>query len=363
MAPAELFSPDYATARARFREAAVRLGWAARAYPIGPAGPHGEKLTVDVAVSPAAGAGKVLVLSGGLHGVEGFFGSAVQLAVLGQGRDPLPLPRDVRAVLLHGLNPFGFAWSRRADEQNIDPNRNFLPDGEPYRGSPPGYARLNGLLNPRRPPARWDLFYPLAALAVACFGLPALKQAVATGQYEFPRGLFFGGRAASRTKAILQEHLGEWLGDGSAVIHLDFHTGLGPWGTYKLLVDYPLSPAQRRRLDRWFGPEAIEESDVRGVAYPARGALGPWCVARNPGRDYLCLCAEFGTYGPLRVLAGLRAENQAHHWGRPGDHGTDRAKRRLRELFCPASASWRTRVLDASLDLVRRALAGLAEET
>ena len=38
-------------------------------------------------------------------------------------------------------------------------------------------------------------------------------------------------------------------------------------------------------------------------------------MARGLAPDYLFAYAEFGTNGPLQMLAGLRAENQAHHWG------------------------------------------------
>src|SRR5580765_4989856 len=76
------FSVDYATARHRFREAATRLGCETHAYPIGGHGPHGEDLTIDVAITPGSRPDRALVISSGIHGVEGFFGSAVQLAAL-----------------------------------------------------------------------------------------------------------------------------------------------------------------------------------------------------------------------------------------------------------------------------------------
>ena len=72
-------------------------------------GPDGADLTIDVATSPGP-ANRVVVISSGIHGVEGFFGSAVQLALL--ERRPAP---GVRWVLIHALNPYGFAWSRRFD--------------------------------------------------------------------------------------------------------------------------------------------------------------------------------------------------------------------------------------------------------
>lgn len=43
------FSPDYSTARSRFRQAAFRLGWAMVNHSIGQTGPNGEDLTIDIA--------------------------------------------------------------------------------------------------------------------------------------------------------------------------------------------------------------------------------------------------------------------------------------------------------------------------
>jgi hypothetical protein len=301
---------------------------------------------------------RVLVVSSGVHGVEGFFGSAVQVALLEQWAcQSGPLPK---CVFLHALNPFGFAWLRRCDENNVDPNRNFLLPGERYEGSPPGYASLDTLLNPRRPPSRWEPF-PLKALwAVARYGMPALRQTVVAGQYDFEKGLFFGGKGPSWTHCLLEENLGRWLQGAQQVVHLDFHTGLGRWGTGKLLLDYPLNDLQRTQLTDWFGAGSLETCDSSSIAYEARGGLGRWCVSRKLAPEYLFVCAEFGTYAPLQVLAGLRAENQAHHWGEPEAASTARVKQRLKELFYPSAATWRRQVLTQSVDLVDRAVHGLS---
>lgn len=362
MSKSEAFSPDYATARHRFRQAASRLGWQLEAHSIGVTGPSGEELTLDVACSPSndpnSDRGSVLVVSSGVHGVEGFFGSAVQIALLKQWASQSAPP--LKCVFLHGLNPFGFAWLRRFDENNVDPNRNFLLDGDRYEGSPAGYASLDALLNPKRPPLRWEPFTLQALWAISRQGMPTLRQAVAGGQYEFPRGLFFGGAGPSRTHQLLAENLDRWLQASRNVVHLDFHTGLGPKGSCKLLIDYPLSERQRTRLAEWFGNGSFEASDSSGIAYETRGGFGRWCVSRNLAPDYLYACAEFGTYGPIQVVAGLRAENQAHHWGTPSAASTVRAKHRLKELFCPSAEAWRSQVLDQSFDLVDRAVQGLA---
>lgn len=344
------YSTDYFTARRRFREAAARRGWSLEAWPIEATGPKGEPLTIDVALSPDPGTGRTVVVSSGLHGVEGFFGSAIQLSWL-ERESKYPC----RYVFLHALNPFGFAWVRRYDEGNVDPNRNFLLPGERYEGSPPGYAELDHLLNTPVPPRRWDPFVLRAAWNVFRVGLPAMKRIIMTGQYDYPRGVFFGGSGPSRSNAILCDHFDRWLSGAREVIHLDFHCGLGPWATYKLLVDYALTGGQRQKLAERFGPESIEECHEDGTAYVAHGDFGRWCMHQNVKRDYLFACAEFGTYGPITMLAGIRAENQAHQWGRADDPATHRAKRRLKQLFCPVEASWRTTVVSEGLHLIDRA--------
>ena len=353
------FSPDYASARQRFRDGVGRLGWALESYPLGGHSPDGEPLTVDVAVSSTGNLERTLVLSSGLHGVEGFFGSAVQLAALERwAMHGLP---ETKCVLLHGLNPYGFAHLRRFNEQNVDPNRNFLLTDESYVGAPTGYAELDSFLNPRRPPSRWEPVTLKALWLIARHGLPSLRQAIAAGQYDYSQGLFFGGTEPIPLVGLLADQLPRWLTGSQQVVHLDFHTGLGRWATCKLLLDYAPTDLQLQQLSTWFGPESFEANTSSSIAYDARGGFGRWCLAQEIAPQYLFACAEFGTYGPVPVLAGLRAENQAHHWGDAKSPVTQWTKRRLKELFCPASAKWRSQVVDHGMTLIKQAVTGMRE--
>ena len=355
-----LYSSDYFTARRRFRDAASQLGWALEEYPIDAVGPGGETLTIDAAHSDGGDPSRVLVLSSGVHGVEGFFGSAVQLGLL--ERWAIAGGPEVKCLLLHGLNPYGFAWLRRFDENNVDPNRNFLLPGQSYEGSPPRYQQLDGFMNPQRAPSRWDPFALKALLEIARHGKPALRETIAAGQYDFPQGLFFGGAGPSQMNKILIDNFPRWLNGSSHVVHLDFHTGLGAFGTCKLLLDYPLNQRQRTHLTDWFGADSFEEHDAGGVAYETRGGFGRWAVSQNFVPDCLYACAEYGTYRPARVLAGLRAENQAHHWSAATIDTNHWTKRRLLELFYPASNRWRTNVLEHGIQLVEQAFEGLSSD-
>ena len=316
---------------------------------------------MDVAISPSAPHGdRAVVVSSGLHGVEGPFGSAVQLAWLERLRDGLALPAGVRCVLVHALNPYGYAWSRRCDSQNVDLNRAFRWQGMPEPEDDGLYAQIEGLLNPQRPPSAWSGFGARLRWAAARMGTSALRRAVASGQRTFPRGLFYAGHEVTTLQRLLDEHLRSWVGGAQTVVHLDLHTGLGRSGDHALIVDYPLDEAARTAMASLVAPSRIKESLRDRSSYAATGSLGQWCVAQGIAPAYLFAFAEFGTYGPVTVLSALRAENQAHHWGQPADPATTRAKARLLECFFPADASWRTRAVSDGVALIERVCRRLA---
>jgi hypothetical protein len=355
----ELFSNDYVRARARFREAAARAGLALLAYPIGKLGPFGEELTIDVALAGPARATQALVVSSGTHGVEGYFGSAVQLALLGQRELCTALAQRVTLVLIHAINPYGFAYKRRVNEDNVDQNRNFVLEGRPFAGAPEAYRGLDALLNPESAPSLFDPFLLRAGAAVARSGFLPLKNAIAQGQYEFARGLFFGGQAASATQRILNDHMRQWLGRPERVLHLDLHTGLGKWGSYALCADLPADSARVARLKREFGAGAVQGFDTEGVLYEIKGGMGRWLEQCIEDAQYDCLLAEFGTCSSLRVLSAMRYENRIHHFGADRPRLVEKGRAALLEAFCPRSPAWRRLVVERALGVVRQAQAAL----
>ena len=308
--PQDCFSDSYRQARDRFCTVAESLDAELHRYPIA----ADPELTIDVAVLPAeeAGAGKLIVISSGVHGVEGPFGSAVQLAWLEQVRSAAR-PSGVGFVLIHAVNPFGFAHHRRWNEDNVDLNRNFFDDATEYRGAPRGYVDLHALLNPPSPPSRWEPFRLKAIWHILRLGLPAIKEAVATGQYEYPQGIFFGGRGPSASANLLREHFTSWVGDATEILHLDFHTGLGRFAEYRLLLESDRYSERTAWFKTAFGQHAVEPMTSGGTAYQARGTLGGWATRQMADRDYHFATVEFGTYGTIRILAALRAENRAFH--------------------------------------------------
>ena len=265
----QYFSPDCTTARTRFREVATAAGGGLHALSLDAKGPKDEELTIDIAWFGSEKPKRVFVHSSGLHGVEAFAGSAIQLQWLERGI-PAP-PEDGAIVIVHVLNPYGMAWLRRFNENNVDLNRNFLAPHEKFAGAPDGYQKLDGFLNPATPPSR-DLFYLRGAGLLARYGMAALRQAIAGGQYVNPKGLFFGGARLEQGPAKLQEYVADHLAAVERIVAIDVHTGLGRFGDDALLVDTaPEKAAVNQTMLSVFG-KRVQLLDAGGIAYEARGA-------------------------------------------------------------------------------------------
>jgi hypothetical protein len=354
---ADDFSKTYAEARARFNDAAIAIDASLTSYPVDT--DCGENLAIDVATLGEGGAPTVVV-SSGVHGVEGFMGSAVQLALLERLRQRNQEP-DMRYVLIHGVNPFGFSSLRRFNEENVDLNRNFLAAESEYRGAPEGYADQNGFLNPESPPSRFEPFKLKALWNIWRNGLQKLKQSVAGGQYDFPRGLFFGGRGPCKSTQIVFDNCDSWIGTSQRVVHIDFHSGLGAFGTYRLLLNLSSDSPDYCWYASAFGSECIEALTTQNdaTAYRASGLFDEWMQNHFKSRDYRVACAEFGTFGVVRVLGAIRAENRAHHYGSEESAGYKSSKRELLECFCPQDASWREKVVNSGLKIIEQSAEAL----
>ena len=348
------FSADYQIARERFRTAAERGGARLVALELDATGPEGEDLTIDIAWFGAEQPHHVLLHSSGIHGVEAFAGSAIQLQWIEEGISP---PANTAIVMVHVLNPYGMAWLRRYNESNVDLNRNFLPPNVPYRGGPKGFEQFDSFLNPSTPPS-WDLYYLRAGWLILRHGMSTLKQSIAGGQYENPNGLFFGGRTLEQGPRKLQQFVTARLADIERLVIVDVHTGLGPFAVDTLLVHSAdeRSPVYET-MQETFGDRVAPLDPDRSVAYKISGAYDTMYPRVLPKADVYFVCQEFGTYNVVEVLRALRAENRWHHHGDASlDHP---AKLELKEAFSPNDEVWRTEVLIRGAAVIEQGL-GLA---
>ncbi len=341
MAPLAL-TRTYADARADFLDRSGTDGVVLSAFEHPQTGPDGSALACDVAWVGPSDATSVVVVVSGTHGVEGFAGSTLQRSWL-RDLDPAR-PDDVAVCLVHALNPHGFAWVRRVNEDNVDLNRNFVDFASPPTNA--GYDRIADLLVP----PTWDestqgqTSSAMVAMAGEV-GFETFQQWVSGGQYRHPDGLFYGGTEAVWSNRTLRAVVDRFLVGRDRVAVIDLHTGLGPWGVGELISsDGPDDAAYRRAVD-WFGDDVTSLTAGDSVSAELSGEWLPAVAAQlaetQPTETQVTAVAlEFGTVDTLTVLQALRADAWLHAHGDPQGPEAAPIKAAVRAAFADDDPEW-----------------------
>ena len=359
---AACFAPDYTTARTRFGATCARHGVTARAYGNPHTGPAGEALATDAAWFGPPDAGRVLVLVSGTHGVEGFCGAAAQVDwLLSDG--PGALPDGAAVLLVHSINPYGFAWLRRVTEEGVDLNRNWVDFGEPLPANPDYDDLADAIVPGALAGPVFDAAEARLAAWRAEHGEPAFQVALNAGQFTRPSGLFYGGTEPSWARRTLEQIIADnRLAQRDLVAVIDFHTGLGPYGTGEPICGHrPGTPGQAMTR-AWYGDSLTEPFLGTSSSVPIVG-LSQYGWLRALGDRAVFIALEFGTYAPDTTIQALRADHWLHtysdaQWSAPE---TQRIKEQLRRTYYPAKADWHELVIFRSRQVIRQALAGLVQ--
>jgi len=355
---AESFSATYAEARAKFREAAEAAGGALERFENPNRGPDGGDLSTDVAWFGPGSAEKVLVMISGTHGAEGFCGSGAQVDWLRRG-ERAALPAGTAALLVHAINPFGFAWLRRVTEENVDLNRNWIDFSAPAPENP-GYDEL---ADAAVPPA-WTTESQIASSRILrafsdAHGAMALQQALSGGQYNHPTGVFYGGAGPSWARRTQEAIYGAYLGQAGRIAILDYHTGLGPWGYAEPIMSDPAGSPGFRRGAAWFGCNVTTPFDGSSTSAVTAGdnlAAAPGLLAHA---EVTGLALEYGVQSLAETFLALRADAWLHAHGDPRSPEGQAIKAQIRAAFYGDADDWKGMVAGQSLTACRQAVKGL----
>ncbi len=353
------FAPDYRAARAGFLAAASDAGARVETFENPAPGPDGAPVFTDVARLGDDGASRVLLLNSATHGVEGFCGSGILNGWLRSGAWR-GLPRGVRAVLIHAINPHGFAWVRRVTEDNVDLNRNFGAHGGSYPKNPE-YDGLHALVAPRK----WDE----KSRARTARGLEtyaskhgdfALQAAITRGQHDHADGLFYGGRAPTWSNRTFREILERHAKGAARVAFLDLHTGLGTYGASELIAGATPGTPNGDRLIAWFAEGVARSASGKSSSAPVTGVIGGAVRQALSGAEITSVTVEFGTYPVRQVLDALLADNWLHLHGDPDSELGRAIKADTRKRLYPDEDDWKELVWVRARQILRRAAHGLA---
>ena len=358
----DYFPFDYADGRTKFRTAAAKAGAELHIYDAGSTAPDGTPVTTDVALLGEPDAPHVFLCNSATHGVEGFCGSGIFTGALDSG-ETANLPSIVRLVFIHALNCHGFAWLRRVTEENVDLNRNFVDHANSYPKNAE-YTKLHPVILPDN----WDektvatSKQKLEAYA-SKKSLYKLQSVLTGGQYDHPDGIFYGGRKPTRAHERFLEIVESHVAGAKHVLFLDWHTGLGPYGTGELLGMTRPGSAHGDRVSKWFGHGLETPSEGQATSAPLTGTIGSGLRRRFADTDteVTSLTVEFGTYPVRDVLMPLIADNWLHAKGDPASELGRVIKGQIRKALYPDEDDWKELVWVRGRQIIRRGIAGLAE--
>ncbi|MBM7095448.1 DUF2817 domain-containing protein [Bacillus sp. H-16] len=228
------FSDTYEHSRMRFRESLsnIKEFWpqaGLHSYPIG----NKEDNTIDVIKSEAIERNEnVVFITTGEHGIEGYTGAAALQMFFEEYLHKLN-PETTGVYFVHGINPWGMRHWRRVTENNIDLNRNYIRDwlnhpatfNEDYKKNADLYNPAGEIddLTKQNTKIHSKLLKNLIKE-----GYKGVKSAKSKGQYQFEKGVYYGGAGYEDSSKVMMDIQDEVLRHFEHIVHVDLHTGLGP---------------------------------------------------------------------------------------------------------------------------------------
>lgn len=413
----DVFSDTYQEARNRFRYAVTNLEdnqpddfkrlITLESLVIYPGISTPNHFSMDIGVIHGTGPGLVFQTSG-VHGVEGYGGSAIQLAFLEMlsTNDHLKLSMDLPTiVLIHAYNPYGMAHYRRWNENNIDLNLNSITSSqwkkysnEKQESDVNNMKLVNDLLNPTIIEPTWFFSTIESWLRLLYSKLMYGFSIGGASQYHKPYGIFYGGDVSvdqEQQQAQYEsstQNLNDWLvrffndnphfNESDAVITwIDFHTGQG-----SSMGDYTFFPASssegtsnnklsaqndyiRNEMKRWFpkkGNNEVNPIDTNAGHDKGQGRVIDYFYQTffQHQSKALIFAQELGTVPSPVIEHALIVENLAYQFYTnidnkinliiPGHH--EYAVNTTKAAFYPNSKQWRKDVLQKGIRVLQQAI-------
>ncbi len=352
------FPTIYQESRSYFRE---QLKKVKKTWPTAVLDKHfiseAEDLSIDwITAEPIKKKEKLVMITTGLHGVEGFVGAAMLDLFIKEYADKLD-PDSTGLIIVHALNPWGMANQRRFTKDNIDLNRNFMVDQDVFSVEfNQDYLKLDQVLNPTHPLKPFLLedmmFYKNVIVSIARYGIQSLRGAILLGQQSNPAGLYYTGREYQPEAIWLQKLMNEVFSSYESVMFVDMHTGYGP--RYQMsLVNSPAESRIPGQLMKDFHYPLIVQADPEQF-YAMKGDMINWIYylkeTKYPDLNFYGTAFEFGTYGDgiLQETKSLRTMiyiNQADQAGASSLKIKSRVHNEFVEMFYPTTGKWREKAL------------------
>ncbi|MBR5441582.1 MAG: DUF2817 domain-containing protein [Clostridia bacterium] len=317
-----------------------------------------DNLFIDNIYIPALKEQKnLVVLTTGVHGMEGYIGS-VMLDVFFEEIFNTLDKNTTGVLVVANVNPYGMRYYRRYNENNVDLNRNFIIDWDSFDlASNKDYPEVKDFLQPEGKigNAFWHevSFYGNLAKEALTKGADKVSDALLTGQYEYPQGVYYGGNGDEKSTAYLKGVFDECLeGEYENIVHIDIHSGYGP--RYNMVIfNSVYETMTEAETKKAFGYDYVISHDSESF-YATTGDTTDFfyrlAESKKSEKELFSTCFEFGTIGDsfMDSILSLKytVDENRQHWYPTSSSTTEEVVREnYFELFYPTEKEWREKTV------------------
>ena len=318
-----------------------------------------DGLYIDTIYVPSKGEQKnLIVLTTGVHGIEGYIGSVMLDVFWDEVYTELKV-ENTGVLVVANVNPYGMKYHRRYNENNVDLNRNFILDWSTHdMAVNKDYPKCDEFLGPKSTIGNifWHEagFYGSLIGQVITNGADTISNALLGGQYEYSEGVYYGGDGDEASTIFLKDVFKQTLeGEYENIVHIDIHSGYGP--RYNMVIFNSvfdtMTEAETKEL---FGYDTIIAIDSEDF-YPTTGDTTDYYYRlkeqMKSDTSLFSTCFEFGTIGDSFIDSIISMkytiEENQNHWYPSSDSVTNEViKERYQELFYPTEKKWREKTVE-----------------
>ena len=349
----ESFYESYDEIRAHLQDLTGELGVDIFSYAIDEA----DGLYIDSFYLPSkAEKTNLIVLTTGVHGMEGYIG-ATMLDVFFREIYPT-LEDDTGVLVVANVNPYGMKYFRRYNENNVDLNRNFILDWDSFDlASNKEYPKVDTFLGPTGKIGNglWHEvgFYMSLAKTALTEGADTVSDALLTGQYEYPQGVYYGGNGDEASTVYLKDVFSRCLdSDYENIVHIDLHSGYGP--RYNMVIFNSVYETMNEAESvAAFGYDHVIAYDSESF-YATTGDTTDFfyrlAEQKQAEAELYSTCFEFGTIGEefFDTILSLKytIDENRNHWYPTDNAVTEQIiHENYMELYYPTETQWREKTV------------------
>lgn len=349
------FYDSYEEIRTRLQELTGELGVEISSYAVD----ENDGLYIDSFYLPSTKEKtNLVVLTTGVHGMEGYIG-ATMLDVFFQEVYPTLDTANTGVLVVANVNPYGMKYFRRYNENNVDLNRNFILDWDNFDlSSNKEYPKVDTFLGPTGKIGNglWHEvgFYLSLAKTAITEGADTVSDALLTGQYEYPQGVYYGGNGDEASTVYLKDVFSQCLDSAyENIVHIDIHSGYGP--RYNMVIfNSVYETMNEKESQEAFGYDYVIAYDSESF-YATTGDTTDFfyrlAEQKQAQAELYSTCFEFGTIGDefFDTILSLKytIDENRNHWYPTDNKLTEQIiHENYMELYYPTETAWREKTVE-----------------